>query len=179
MIDRQDLLNTKHIAGRLSVGWFTVVALTVASVSAEEVRFSRDIRPLLSDRCFHCHGPNEADRQADLRLDRAEGEDGAHALALKPGSPEKSELWMRITSDDPDVVMPPPSQSKPPLTSEEKALIRQWIEQGARYEKFWAFVPPVSPTMPPDIPGAPIDRLVRQRLREEGLAPAPAPTSAR
>ena len=139
----------------------------------QEVSFNRDIRPLLSDRCFHCHGPDAGDRQAGLRLDQADGPEGSHEFAIEPGSPEDSELWDRITTADPDLVMPPPDGHKKPLSKEEKQLIRRWIEQGAAYESFWAFVPPAMPDLPPDIEGAPIDRFVRRKLAQEGLAPAP------
>ena len=154
---------------------FLVHSMIAAAALAvgQEVSFNRDIRPLLSDRCFHCHGPDAGDRQAGLRLDQAEGSEGAHEFAIEPGSPEDSELWDRITSDDPDLVMPPPDSHKKPLSDEEKQLIRRWIEQGAAYESFWAFVPPTMPGLPPDLDGAPIDRFVRRKLRQEGLAPAP------
>ena len=139
----------------------------------DEVNFNRDIRPLLSDRCFLCHGPDEGDRQAGLRLDQADGDEGAHESAIEPGSPLESELWNRITSDDPDVVMPPPDSNMPLLSDDEKLLIRRWIEQGAIYEGFWAFIPPRLSELPDDVAGAPIDRFVRHRLQEGGLAPAP------
>ncbi len=142
------------------------------------VRYNRDIRPLLSDRCFHCHGPDEADRQAALRLDQADGEEGAYreasgVVAVKPGSLDESELWQRITSEDPDSVMPPPDSHKKALTKDEQELFRRWIEQGANYESFWAFIPPTSPAIPESEldTESPIDQLVRRRLEEEGLSP--------
>ncbi len=142
-------------------------------VLGQEVSFNRDIRPLLSDRCFHCHGPDAGDRQAGLRLDQADGPEGSHEFAIEPGSPEDSELWNRITSDDPDLVMPPPDGHKQALSEKEKQLFRRWIEQGAEYESFWAFVTPTMPEVPSSIEGAPIDRFVRRKLRQEGLTPAP------
>jgi len=149
--------------------------LLVNPLAAQDVRFNRDIRPLLSDRCFHCHGPDEGDRQAGLRLDQATGPEGAYELAIEPGSIENSELWHRITSDDPDLVMPPPDSHKLPLSDQEKQQFRQWIEQGAAYESFWAFVPPQFPELPREIEGPPIDRFVLRRLAEVGLQPtAPA-----
>ena len=164
----------KHCAAAFLAG----LLLAADNSSAADVKYNRDIRPLLSDRCFECHGPSEKDREANLRLDKADGPDGAYrdesgSRAIEPGSLEHSELWARITSDDPDVVMPPPDADKQPLSDAEKALIGQWIEQGATYEAFWAFVPPAMPDLPLDETGAPIDRLVKRRLAAEGLSPAP------
>ena len=152
----------------------TAPLLLVTTGLGEDLNFNRDVRPLLSDRCFLCHGPDEGDRQAGLRLDLADGDEGAHQSAFAPGAPEESELWSRITSDDPELVMPPPDSTKQPLSEEEKLLIRRWIEQGAQYDDFWAFVPPRISELPADLADAPIDRFVRHRLQQEGLAPAPA-----
>ena len=158
---------------------FTIVFLLFAiscfghtGISAE-VSFNRDIRPLLADRCFHCHGPNEEDRSADLRLDQADGPSGAHAWVITPGSAEDSELLARITSDDPDAMMPPPDSHKPPLTEQEQALFRQWIEQGAEYEGFWAFTTPQKPPLSQDSAAAPIDQLVQASLQSAGKEMAP------
>lgn len=159
-------------------GLAALAAVILTEAGAAEVRFNRDIRPLLSDRCFHCHGPDEHDRKAKLRLDQAEGPEGAYrerkaSVAIKPGSLEKSELWRRISSTDPDEVMPPPDSHKQPLSPAEKELFRQWIIEGAGYEDFWAFVAPKTPKLPEDVDGQPIDRLVRRQLKAEGLSPAP------
>ena len=96
-------------------------------LSADEIRFNRDIRPILSDACFACHGPDEAHREADLRLDV---ESSAKSLAIVPGDPEASELVARITSDDPDLLMPPPDSGKQ-LTPEQIAKLKNWVERGA------------------------------------------------
>ncbi len=117
-------------------------------ISAQEVSFNRDIRPLLSNRCFACHGPDSQTREAGLRLDQATGDEGAHALVIEPGSAQDSEMWNRITSDDPAEVMPPPDSHLEPFSEEESNLIRRWIESGAKYEKYWAFEPPVHPELP-------------------------------
>ena len=134
--------------------------LTVAPLLASllpfigsSVEFNRDIRPILSDRCFSCHGPDTEKRKAKLRLDLAAGKDGAYlsrdgTTALKPGSLDKSERWKRITTDDDDDVMPPPKAKKKPLSAAEKQLIKRWIEAGAPYEEFWAFVPASLPKAP-------------------------------
>jgi hypothetical protein len=157
----------------------SVLALPVIGAAEATVQFNRDVRPILSDRCFHCHGPDEHDRQAELRLDQAEGPEGAYrelygSQAIKPGSLEDSALWQRINSDDDDV-MPPPDSSKKPLSDREKEIIKRWIEQGAAYANFWAFVPPRKPDLPEVTPSGwnqhPIDRLVMARLESEGLKP--------
>ena len=158
-----------------SLGW---LAAAMVEVRSADVRFNRDIHPLLSDRCFHCHGPDENERKAKLRLDQADGPEGAYrerhgSAAIKPGSLQQSELWARIIATDPDAVMPPPEGHKQALNDAEKALFRQWILEGAAYEDFWAFVTPQRPALPAGTEGQPIDRLVRHRLRSEGLAPAP------
>ena len=111
------------------------ILLGVSSIGLameDEPIFGRDVLPILSDRCFLCHGPNEKDRQANLRLDRAEGPDGAYreeagTTAIKPGSLQESELWLRISSHDPDAVMPPPDAHKKPLSKTELELFQKWI----------------------------------------------------
>jgi hypothetical protein len=152
-----------------------LLGLPLVCVAEETVRFDRDVRPLLSDRCFHCHGPNEHDRQAGLRLDQGDGDEGAYQV-IEPESLEDSELWYRVTSEDDDV-MPPPDSSKKPLSDSEKRILRRWIEQGAEYSDFWAFVPPRRSEIP-EVADArwnqqPIDRLVFRRLKAEGMAPNP------
>lgn len=118
----------------------------ITCVYAKEINFNQDIRPILSDRCFHCHGPDKHDRKKKLRLDIAEGDDGAYRVrrgkhGILPGNLEKSTVWQRIITDDEDDIMPPIDSHKKPLNDKEKALIKQWIEEGAKYEDFWAFVP--------------------------------------
>jgi hypothetical protein len=141
------------------------------------VSFNRDIRPLLSDRCFACHGPNVDSRESDLRLDIADGPDGAYQIGIEPGSPEDSELWHRIISDDEDDQMPPPDSHKPLLTKAEQQLFKRWIEAGAVYENFWAFEPARKPTYPTVGDSAwssqPIDLHVLKQLESDGLKPSP------
>ena len=129
-----------------------LLALT-AGLAPAEINFNRDVRPILSDRCFACHGFDSHDRKGHLRLDVAEGEDGAYRTrkgwtGIAPGDLEKSEVWLRIISDDEEEIMPPPDSHKKPLNKEEQAIIKQWILEGAKYDDFWAFVPPTKPAAP-------------------------------
>lgn len=158
---------------------FSLLVLPTVTAAEQTINFNRDVRPILSDRCFQCHGPNEDDRQADLRLDQADGAHGAYRTldelpAIKPGSLEGSALWFRITAAD-DQVMPPPDSSKRPLNAREKEIIKRWIEEGAKYADFWAFVPPRMPSVPAvankQWSQQPIDQFVLHRLEAEGMAP--------
>ena len=108
-------------------------------------RYNRDIRPILVDRCFACHGPDSGTRQAELRLDNAEG---AHEWVVVPGDSAASEVIARVTSDDPDVRMPPADSKKSPLTPQQVELLRKWIDAGAKYEPHWSYIPPVRPAVP-------------------------------
>ena len=139
--------------------------------------FSRDVRPVLSNRCFKCHGPDEENQEAGLRLDHRDAavtELDSGMTAIVPGDISASELVARITSDDPDLVMPPP-HTKVSLTAHERKILVDWVAAGAEYQPHWAFEKPVLPALPEvaDAPH-PIDRFVRQRLADEGLAPAAA-----
>jgi hypothetical protein len=156
----------------------TFSAALASATAAGPVDFNRQIRPLLSDRCFTCHGPDEGARRARLRLDLAEG---AHSQrgdrhVVLPGEPERSELYLRIMAEDAADRMPPP-ESNLWLEAEEKALIRLWIEQGGQYQPHWAFVPVeevTTPTMEESAGVAnPIDAFVLERQEREGLRPAP------
>ncbi len=160
----------------------SAVCLPEICAAERPIDFNRDVRPILSDRCFHCHGPNEDDRQSDLRLDQAEGPEGAYreyddVAAIKPGSIEDSALWYRINSERRDR-MPPPYSSKKPLSAEQKEIIKRWIEAGAEYTAFWAFVSPKKPALPEcenrDWGRQPLDRFVLSRLESERLLPSPA-----
>jgi len=141
-------------------------------LSAAVPDFNRDIRPLLSENCFSCHGFDEKSRKAKLRLDTPEGayteRDGL--VPVKPGDPMKSEIWLRIISEDEDEVMPPP-KSHLSLKPEQKELIRRWIEAGGKYEGHWAFLPPKKAEVPE---GADlIDFFVAEELKKQGLTPSP------
>ncbi len=162
--------------------WAGIAVLVPSVVSAAPPSFTRDIKPLLSNRCFHCHGPDAETREggddAGLRLDTFEGAtaDLGDRVAIRPGKPDASELVARITSTDPDVVMPP-AESGTPLTATEKKLLTEWIAAGAEYEPHWAYVPPKRPVVPTVSNTAwaqnDIDRFVLARLEKENLAPQP------
>ena len=146
---------------------------------AEGPDFARDVRPILSNRCFKCHGPDEDHQEAGLRLDVREAalaELDSGTRAIVPGHPDDSELIARITSTDPDLVMPPP-HTKVTLTEDEKRILAAWITAGAEYRPHWAFVKPELPGMPEAANDGwarnGIDRFVGARLRDEGLAPSP------
>ncbi|MBT5927096.1 MAG: DUF1549 domain-containing protein, partial [Verrucomicrobia bacterium] len=144
--------------------------------------FSRDISPVLSKKCFQCHGPNQEHRKGDLRLDKPDAEDGPFTeqdgyQSLVPGNLEKSELWYRVTTDDEDDVMPPPDSNLEPLAEKEKAAFKQWILDGAQYETFWAFDSPKIKEAPPiresDWGHNAIDQFILNRLKQESLQPSP------
>jgi len=146
---------------------------------ADRVDFQRDVRPILADRCFQCHGPDEAKREADLRLDTEEGAraalaEGIHAVV--PGRPEASELVARIHSTDPDEVMPPPSLKRP-LDAREREVLVRWVAQGGAYEPHWAFVAPRAQGLPAVADSGwvrdPLDAHVLAALESRGLAPEP------
>ncbi len=167
----------------------SLASLIVPDVRAEtpaantRIDFARDVRPILSNHCWSCHGPDEATRQAKLRLDRrdsaiAKTESGK--IAVTPGNPKASELVTRINARDDDQLMPP-LDAKRPLTSAQKETLRRWIEQGAEFSQHWAFVPPQRPAVPrtkSQISNlkfeirTPIDAFVHARLEAEGLAPS-------
>ena len=155
-----------------------VVGTALAAGAAETtVDFNRDVRPILSDRCFACHGPDAEDRQAGLRLDLRAAATAAlesGVTAVVPGDPAASALAERNTSTDPDLVMPPPHNGKP-ITPAEAEILRRWIAAGAEYQGHWAFERVERPAVPavPDTGWAktPIDRFILARLAAEGLAP--------
>ena len=146
--------------------------------TAQEVQFNRDIRPILSNKCFFCHGPDEKKRKADLRLDRREGAlaDLGGYFAIVPGKPDESELLARVAAhDDPSELMPPPESKRGALSESEVSLIRRWIKQGAPYQGHWAFQPVADVAVPDFWQGNPIDYFVEKRLKEAGVKPS-APT---
>jgi hypothetical protein len=151
-------------------------AFPQAQVESEKIRFGRDIRPILSDRCFQCHGRDPSTREEDLRLDlqeEATADRGGYAVIV-PGNPGESELWLRVNSDDPDEFMPPTNSHKPRLNDEELEKIRLWIQQGAEYEAHWAFVPPEKPPVPSSPhpwPRNEIDSFILEKLSASSISP--------
>jgi hypothetical protein len=138
----------------------------------EAIDFAADVRPILSDACFQCHGPDEASREAGLRLDAA---DQASAV-IQPGDAEASELIARVVSSDSDLLMPPPDSGKS-LTPQQIETLKRWVEQGGEYETHWAFVPPKRPEIPNTgldrWVAKPIDAFVAAKLESKGLSPSP------
>jgi hypothetical protein len=146
----------------------------------KEVSYNFDIRPILSDKCYACHGPDANKRKADLRLDHPESafaalkeHPGAHALVA--GKPELSELFLRVSTIDTEMLMPPVASNLPALTPHEVALIKKWIEQGAKYEKHWAFTAPVKSALPEvndkSWPRNEIDYFILQKIEQKGMKP--------
>ena len=125
----------------LAAGLITATSLAPPVSAADPIiSFNRDVRPILADKCFHCHGPDAPTRKAELRLDTAEGVLQRKTAVLVPGNSAESLLIHRINSSDPTEVMPPPESNKT-LTLPQKEILKLWIEQGAKYEKHWAFEP--------------------------------------
>jgi hypothetical protein len=152
----------------------TALAGACLPATAAPLQFNRDIRPILSEKCFACHGFDAKTREADLRLDEPEAAfktDKHGNAAIVPGKPDDSLIWYHITSTDEDEVMPPP-ESKKALTDAEKATLRRWIEEGASYQKHWAFEAPVKPAVP-EGGGTEIDRFIAAALQKDGLALSP------
>ncbi|MDZ4800824.1 MAG: DUF1553 domain-containing protein [Bryobacteraceae bacterium] len=150
-----------------------VVLLLFAGTAFAEVRFNRDVRPILSDRCYACHGPDGNNRKTKMRLD-VEGGAGASILA---GDAEASPVYKRLISTSKTLRMPPAYLGHDALPASDVAMIRQWITEGAKYEKHWSFIPPVRPALSAVQNSAwarnPIDRFVLNRLEREGLKPSP------
>ncbi|PWJ60109.1 cytochrome c [Dyadobacter jejuensis] len=151
-----------------------------SSGSLQEVSYNFHVRPILSDKCYACHGPDAQKREAGLRLDVAEGayaklKDGK-GYAIVPGKPDESEVFKRITSVDPDYQMPTPESHLGLLNEREIGLLKRWIEQGAKYENHWAFSVPKASKVPetsdPDWSKNEIDHFVRAKMDEQGLSPS-------
>ena len=186
----------RGVGGRCIAIALTSVVLLTACIRAEseagapanqdEVRFNRDIRPILAEHCWACHGHDANQRQADLRLDeRASAlEDHGSGPAIVPGASDQSALVERITADDPELVMPP-RETRKPLSADQIALLQRWIDQGAPYEGHWAYAPIQRPDVPKtsreastmaitSVTGVhPIDAFVQRALEARGLQPAP------
>ncbi|MEQ9379271.1 MAG: PSD1 and planctomycete cytochrome C domain-containing protein [Pirellulales bacterium] len=150
------------------------IALSESWAADESVEFGRDVQPILARRCFTCHGPDEENREAELRLDSLESIIDSGLIV--PGVPGESELLRRVQSNDPDERMPPPDAEEL-LSEEEQNVLRDWITEGAVYSPHWAFVPPAKPQTPDtcgdEWPRNDIDHFILTRLRANGLRPSP------
>jgi mono/diheme cytochrome c family protein len=153
-----------------------IVAIDVAGAAEGKVSFSRDIKPILAGRCFACHGPDDAERKAELRLDEREA--AVESLAFVPGKSAESEVLKRITSTDPETMMPPAASKKPALSKDEIELIGRWIDQGAEYDAHWAYIKPQRPEVPQlaaagaEWPINPIDNFLLAAMTKHGLQPS-------
>src|SRR5688572_13523901 len=143
------------------------------------VEFNRHIRPIMSNTCFKCHGPDVKSNKSKLRLDIAElafapykNSKGRVSTPIVPGKPEQSEVWRRISTDDQGEIMPP-ADSLHHLTATDKALFKRWIEQGAKYQPHWAYLAPTKAPLPPGSEAHPIDRFIRAELTARNLKPSP------
>lgn len=165
------------IVGLVILGRFDSLRAQETAAANSTIDFNATIRPLLSDNCFFCHGPDAENRQSDLRLDVRE--DAINYGAIDTSDPLGSLLWERIMSDDPDLVMPPPESHKT-LTADQKETLQTWLEEGAMYQEHWAYDRLTRPSLPElnaDEETHPIDRFVRKKLESHGVSAAPqAPT---
>ncbi len=145
-----------------------------SALAAEGIDFNQDVIPILSDNCYACHGQDSAHREADLRLDQAADatRDRAGKRAIVPGDAASSLVWQRINSTDAAEMMPPPDSYKK-LTERQKAILRQWIEQGAVYKEHWSFVPPVQVAVPDSQLTHPIDAFLESKRQQQSLPRAP------
>jgi hypothetical protein len=164
----------------LAIALGSAMAPSPASAAGpKRINYSRDIRPILSNTCYKCHGPDENQRKAGLRLDTKQG---AYAklesgdVAVVPGASAKSAVWQRLTAKDPDVRMPPADSGKT-IAPEQIELIKRWIDEGAEFHGHWSLLPPqhaaAPPVQHPELARNPIDRFILARLDEEGLSPSP------
>jgi hypothetical protein len=161
-----------------SLALVACMAWSLLAYQQPPIDFQREVRPILANHCFACHGFDDKGRQGDLRLDlEADALDPNRSTrVIVPGSPQESELVHRILSEDPDLMMPPASTNKP-LSDSQKETLRRWIAQGARYEKHWAFAPLTTPKIPHELLSHsrnPIDSWVRFELKRVGLTPSPS-----
>src|SRR3954464_16059547 len=159
---------------RLSLFGLFAISFPLTAAEKAPVDYTREVRPILANSCLACHGPDEKARKAKLRLDvRTE----AVKKAIVPGKGDESPLVERVTSKDPDEVMPPADAKKPAVTPEQAATLKRWIDEGAKYDQHWAYVKPVRPAIPDVANKAwvrnPVDAFIAQAHERHGFAPAP------
>ena len=167
-------VNEPSLLLRPAICWLSSVLIGASCFAVEPIDFNRDIRPILSDNCFACHGFDAASRATSLRLDTLEGatEDLGGYAALVPGNPQASEMLARILSTDEEMRMPPAESHKKPLNAKAASLIRQWIEEGAEWGKHWAFESPVAAALPATATH-PVDHFVEASLHEQNMKLSP------
>jgi hypothetical protein len=160
--------------GRIGLAMLLISAALSLRAAEQEVQFNRDIRPILSDNCFRCHGPDKGQRKAKLRLDIREV--ALEREAFLPGKPDESELIKRIFSQDPEEMMPPPQANKV-LTAQQKELLKKWIGSGAEYQPHWAYIKPTRRKIPVVQNRSwvrnPIDAFIRAELEKRKIEPSP------
>jgi hypothetical protein len=166
---------TTRAASIVSLGLALQLATSLGAVAADQaIDYNRDVRPILSDYCFACHGPDKNQRKADLRLDLRD--EAMRSGTIEPGKPEESELVARIFSDDPEELMPPRKSNKP-LSAAQKETLKRWVAAGAPYAGHWAYTPIARPVVPKPIDEStirnPIDAFLQATLQARKIAPAP------
>lgn len=168
----------KHRLALFVLAAYCIAPRVLTAAETDPVSFINDVRPILSDKCYACHGPDANQRMAGLRLDTKEGafaETNGYSVIL-PGDPDNSVLIQRLRSSDPDFRMPPPHAPRP-IAPEQIETLTEWVRQGAVWEEHWAYVPPKRPAQPQvqneSWPSNPMDRFVLARLEAEGLQPSP------
>lgn len=167
---RSPLIRNRFWQFVLAGAYLTNSQIVLAEPEGTEPSFALKVRPILSDKCFLCHGPDEGTREADLRMDTADGIE----IAFAGGDFDSSEAWRRIISDDPDEQMPPP-ETRRRVSAAEKETLREWMESGAKWSGHWAFQPPQAFEPPPlsDWGVGPIDAFIARKLKSAGMEPAP------
>ena len=165
---QRGLSRIRFVLSRATLAALLLAAGAMGAIADERVQFNRDVRPILAENCFPCHGPDISHRQADLRLDLREA--ALEAEAIVPGKPDESALVERIFSVNASERMPPAKSNKH-LSDRQKETLKRWIAQGADYQKHWSYEPPVKASIPAGENG--VDVLVRKRLSEIGLNPSP------
>ncbi|MEZ6044170.1 MAG: c-type cytochrome domain-containing protein [Planctomycetaceae bacterium] len=189
---RESILNQLRsilvLCAAVSAGWFSPglhESLRAEEQASEVINFDTQIGPILAAHCYECHGPDEGERQAGLRLDTQEGAFApleSDGFAIVPGDVSQSKLIEVITSDDPDLRMPP-ADANDPLSNEQIELLEHWISQGAPWKKHWAFEPPVEQIVPQventEWATNDLDHFILARLEQEGITPRQPPINER